>query len=254
MSDQSPNLSLPFIMPAQAQKHVTHNEAIELLDLIVQLTLVSISEAAPPPAPAEGEAWAVPATAGGAWAGQAGQIATWRGGGWLFVAPVPGWRAWVVDVAALHVWAADGWVPQARLPDLQHLPGLGINARADTVNRLTLRAVATLLDHDGGGHQVKINKAAPHHTGSLLFQTDYGGRAEMGLAGDDDFSVKTSADGADWVPAIKISASSGRVQLMQALQLAPGPEPAAAQAGELYFDSATAKLRCFDGADWRDLF
>ncbi|EAQ07718.1 hypothetical protein [Yoonia vestfoldensis] len=42
MSDQSPRLSLPFILPAQAQKHVTHNEAIELLDLIVQLALVSV--------------------------------------------------------------------------------------------------------------------------------------------------------------------------------------------------------------------
>ena len=39
MSETTPNLNLPFIMPAQAQKHVTHNEAIELLDAIVQLTL-----------------------------------------------------------------------------------------------------------------------------------------------------------------------------------------------------------------------
>lgn len=48
MSDQSPRLSLPFILPAQAQKHVTHNEAIELLDLIVQLTLLSVSQVTPP--------------------------------------------------------------------------------------------------------------------------------------------------------------------------------------------------------------
>jgi hypothetical protein len=30
-------LSLPFIMPSQAQKHVTHNEALKTLDAVVQL-------------------------------------------------------------------------------------------------------------------------------------------------------------------------------------------------------------------------
>lgn len=38
MSQTSTHLNLPYIQPAQAQKHVTHNEAIELLDLIVHLT------------------------------------------------------------------------------------------------------------------------------------------------------------------------------------------------------------------------
>lgn len=48
MPDQTPNLSLPFILPAQAQKHVTHNEAIELLDMVVQLTLESVGATDPP--------------------------------------------------------------------------------------------------------------------------------------------------------------------------------------------------------------
>lgn len=30
--DSSPNLQLPYIMPSQAQKHVTHNEALRTLD------------------------------------------------------------------------------------------------------------------------------------------------------------------------------------------------------------------------------
>ena len=32
MPDTTPNLALPFILPAQAQKHVTHNEALQRLD------------------------------------------------------------------------------------------------------------------------------------------------------------------------------------------------------------------------------
>ena len=38
MSDLSPILSLPLLQASQAQKHVTHNEALMQLDLLVQLT------------------------------------------------------------------------------------------------------------------------------------------------------------------------------------------------------------------------
>jgi hypothetical protein len=81
MSQTSTHLNLPYIQPAQAQKHVTHNEAIELLDLIVQLTVVSFSAQTPASTPAEGETWALSDAPTGVWEGQAGQIATWRGGG-----------------------------------------------------------------------------------------------------------------------------------------------------------------------------
>lgn len=39
MSDTSPTLHLPLIQPSQAQKHVTHNEAIMALDHLVHLRL-----------------------------------------------------------------------------------------------------------------------------------------------------------------------------------------------------------------------
>ncbi|MCK0097038.1 DUF2793 domain-containing protein [Yoonia sp. F2084L] len=118
MPDQTPNLSLPFIMPAQAQKHVTHNEAIELLDMIVQLTLESIAANVPPGAPMEGQAWALGTSPSGDWSGQGGQIATWRGGGWLFVALREGWMAWVKDAAALQVFTGGAWATLVALnPD-----------------------------------------------------------------------------------------------------------------------------------------
>ena len=37
MSTVSPNLSLPYIQHNQAQKHVTHNEGMRLLDGVVQI-------------------------------------------------------------------------------------------------------------------------------------------------------------------------------------------------------------------------
>ena len=54
--DDTPNLGLPYIMAAQSQKHVTHNEAIRVLDAMVQLAVLDRDLSAPPVSPAEGGA------------------------------------------------------------------------------------------------------------------------------------------------------------------------------------------------------
>ena len=110
MSQITPNLSLPVMMPAQAQKHITHNEALELLDLMVQLTLEADAATSAPSSPTEGQSWGIGNGATGVWAGQDGKIASWRGGGWLFVAPQDGWLAWCRASAALKVFSAGQWV------------------------------------------------------------------------------------------------------------------------------------------------
>lgn len=96
---------------------------------------------------------------------------------------------------------------------LDYVPGLGINSSHDSSNRLTVSAEAALLNHDGAGHQLKINKAAEADTASLLFQTGFLGRAEMGTAGDDNWSIKVSADGATWIDGMVIDAASGMATL-----------------------------------------
>jgi hypothetical protein len=104
MSQISTHLNLPYIQPAQAQKHVTHNEAIELLDMIVQLTVQDFDAIIPPTTPAEGETWALGAAPTEAWIGQAGDIASFRGGGWLFVTPQTGWQAYGVIPEQMRVF------------------------------------------------------------------------------------------------------------------------------------------------------
>jgi Protein of unknown function (DUF2793) len=66
---QSTNLQLPYLAANQAQKHVTVNEALQLLDAAVQLTVQDASLGAPPGSPADGEAWIVASPASGAWEG-----------------------------------------------------------------------------------------------------------------------------------------------------------------------------------------
>lgn len=207
MSDSSANLSLPYLMPSQAQKHVTHNEALAVLDTVVQLAVVDRDRSVPPETPTPGLRHIVAADATGAWAGQAGNVAAWDGTAWRFLAPQPGWRAWVLIEAVDLIWRDGGWGP---VPPPDSLGQIGVNTVADTVNRLAVAADATLLTHEGAGHQLKINKAAPGETASLLFQSGWSGRAEMGLAGNDRWSIKVSPDGVAWTEALEFDNATGR--------------------------------------------
>lgn len=216
--DMSAVLALPYLQPAQAQKHVTHNEALRILDALVQLAVASRSAATPPAAPAPGLRHIVPAGGTGAFAGQAGRIALWEGQAWAFFDPAPGWQGWIADEAAVAVYDGSAW----RTPAEGGIAMLGIAASADATNRLAVAAPATLLTHAGAGHQLKINKAAAAETASLLFQTGWSARAEMGTAGSDDFAIKTSADGSAFQTALSADAGSGRVTLPAGALVAGG--------------------------------
>jgi hypothetical protein len=85
--ENTPNLDLPYISPAQAQKHVTHNEAIRMLDALVQLCVRDRHLTAPPESPAEGDRHIVAAGATGEWNARDGQIAAFQDEGWAFYTP-----------------------------------------------------------------------------------------------------------------------------------------------------------------------
>lgn len=107
--DETPNLHLPYIMAAQAQKHVTHNEALRALDAIVQIGVLDRDLTAPPASPADGDRHIVAAVPTGVWAGKAGQIAAWQDNAWMFYAPRAGWLCWVADENALLVHNGTNW-------------------------------------------------------------------------------------------------------------------------------------------------
>lgn len=206
MSDDTANLALPYLLSAQAQKHVTHNEALRRLDGLVQM-VIQQETATPPGSPAEGQCFAVAASPTGAWAGKAGKVALFADGAWTFLTPRTGWVGWFVDADRQKIWTGTAWDD---LLSESMIPKLGINTSADTTNRLAISSAATLLNHAGAGHQLKLNKNATGDTLSLLYQTNWSGRAEMGLAGSNDFEIKVSADGSAWATALKTT-STGAV-------------------------------------------
>jgi|GEM_PF-603440 len=209
---ETPSLKLPHLQAAQAQKHVTHNEALEILDTVVQLSVLDIDLSTPPTTVTEGDAYIINTNATLEWAGLETQIAHWRDGAWRIITPQIGWQAWVISQNALSVFDGIAWIDPLAL-GLTSVDTLGINASSDAQNRLTVASSNTLLTHDGDSHRVKINKALSGDTASLVFQTGYSGRAEFGTSGQDDFSVKVSADGTTWNDAISIDGATGSVSL-----------------------------------------
>ena len=228
MSDSTNHLLLPYILPAQAQKHVTHNEALRLLDAMVQLAVIDRSRTAPPASPAQGDRHIVASGATGAWAGWDNAVAYWVDGAWTRLAPRAGWTAWSVDDEVLLVFDGAAWIEAggggggggggASLPELADgsVGALGVNTGADATNRLAVRSNSVLFTAinagDGGTGDMRyvVNKESPTDTASFVFQSAWSGRAEFGLVGNDLFGVKVSPDGSVWNSAFSVT-GEGRI-------------------------------------------
>lgn len=217
MADTS-RLALPLIDGEQALKHITHNEALALLDGAVQLSVEALDHTVPPVSPLAGATYALGVAATGVWAGHDGECAIWSGSGWRFLAPGEGWWAWNKADGAAYVFVSGVWTAFSQLlPVFQNLSLLGVNTTADATNKLAVRtnvALLTALETANGGTgdlRIVLNREAGTNTASLAFQSGFLGRAEIGLAGTNDFVFKVSADGSVFNTGLTLSATGGFV-------------------------------------------
>ncbi len=217
---ETANLGLPFIDGSQAQKHVTHNEALRILDDAIQITVLDSTLTVPPSLPVDGERHIVASGATGAWAGHGSSVATWETNAWRFLAPKAGWCVWSVADDALLVFGGSAWAPVTTAGGTfssNNLPNVGINATVADSNLLTVHSNDALLNAidttDGGTGDVRLqlSKSAAANTSSVVFSDAFSGRAEFGLTGDDDFHLKVSADGTTWCDALRFDRTTGRV-------------------------------------------
>lgn len=106
----SPRLALPLLVSGQAQKELTHNEALLLIDMALMPLVESVGTTTPPTAPHPGQCWIVGTSPSGAWSGAANRLAAWTADGWRTMAlPV---HAEVRERASGRRWALGegGWV------------------------------------------------------------------------------------------------------------------------------------------------
>lgn len=214
MSDSTTNLLLPYLMAAQAQKHVTYNEALRLLDGLVQLSAKSRGLPAPPADPSDGDRYIVASGATGSWAGWDLNVALWTDGAWLRLPPREGWRAWVEDEAVLLVRTSAGWQPviPAALDDLTRL-GIGMSASAGSPFSAKLNSAlwTALYAADGGSGDLTqtLNRETDSDDAGLILQTGFSTRALIGMFGSDQLRIAVSPDGSSFRDALGVDPATG---------------------------------------------
>jgi hypothetical protein len=221
MSDDfTARLALPYLAAGQMQKHVTLNAALTRLDALLQTAVVSATRATPPETPFDGDLFILPQDAQGpGWTGRpAGTLMRFEAGGWSIVPAPVGLIALVLDAGIMMVRLDAGWSPLgSQLGEVQGVSRLGIGTTADAGNPLAVKSNTALFTARGTGEggdgdlRLTLNKEAAGDVLSLLFQSGYGGRAELGLVGDEDLSLKVSADGGAWRRAFAVDRASGRI-------------------------------------------
>jgi len=226
----TPHLALPLIAAAQAQKHVTHNEALASLDALVQLAVKERGRNAPPASPAEGDRYLVGPGATGAFVGRAGDIALFDLGAWRFLTPRAGWLAYVEAEDLLVLFDGAEWEVSGALPEeIHNLQRLGLGTIADGMNRFSAKLNAALFaalpEAEGGTGDLRfvLNKSTEADVLSQLYQRGFSGRAETGLIGSDDFAIRVSPDGSEWRDALRIDRASGVVSFPCGVADVPRP-------------------------------
>ncbi|WP_419756385.1 hypothetical protein [Brevundimonas sp.] len=128
----------------------------------------------------------------------------------------------VRDEAVVVVRDQAGWTPLGGwLGQAQGLTRLGLGTTADAANPLSAKlnsALFTALEADEGGDgdlRLTFNKQAAGDVLSLLFQSGYAARAELGLVGDDDLGLKTCDEGGVWRSVFRVDRTTGRVAFDQ---------------------------------------
>lgn len=225
MSDDfSARLALPYLAAGQMQKHVTLNTALTRLDALLQTAAVSRTTTVQPGAPADGDLYILPADAEGvAWAGRGkGSLMRFEAGGWAAVPTPIGLIAVVRDEAVVVVRDQGGWTPLGGwLGQAQGLTRLGLGTTADAANPLSAKLNSALFTarevEDGGDGDLRLtfNKQAAGDVLSLLFQSGYAARAELGLVGDDDLGLKTCDEAGVWHSVFRVDRTTGRVAFDQ---------------------------------------
>lgn len=109
---ETARLKLPLLSASQAQKHVTHNEALALLDFLANgINVQSRALSTPAGGESDGQAFILNATGTGAWLGYAaGDVALMLDGGWRRLLPAAGMVATIVaEAGATYRYTGAAW-------------------------------------------------------------------------------------------------------------------------------------------------
>ncbi len=106
----TPRLAMPYLVAGQAQKEITHNDALNDVDALAQISVINRTTAAPPVSPLEGDSYIIASGATGTWAGNTNAVATYYSG-WRMKPAKAGWVAYVQAEGTFFVFDGSAWLP-----------------------------------------------------------------------------------------------------------------------------------------------
>lgn len=117
MAQLTPFHQFPYLLASQSDKHVTMNEALDRIDSIVQIAVLTAGVATQPLAPSQGDRYILAAApTGEQWQGFAANvIATFLDGAWQAIVPKRGCICFVADDDLMLMWSGTTWVSLAKM-------------------------------------------------------------------------------------------------------------------------------------------
>jgi Protein of unknown function (DUF2793) len=136
---QTARFNLPLLVVSQAQKEVTHNEALVRIDALLHAMVESVLSIPPTLNESDiGKCWLIDSGAIGDWAGKSGQLAIWTGNDWRFIDPIDGMRLRLKDEKSDAVFDGHNWV---------FAPIINTPSGGNVIDVEARQALSSLLEH-----------------------------------------------------------------------------------------------------------
>jgi hypothetical protein len=192
----TPRFAFPYIQTSQAQKEVTHNEALLMVDALVSLSLEDRHLIAPPVSPQNGQVWFINGAGSGAWNGQGNKLAHYDSGQRYFYVVPDGLRAWIKDEAGYFVYSGGSWSAFVGSGQFIMVASVSANYAVQASDRGKLLAV----NANTAAVEVRLPNAATIGNGFpvTLKKTDSSGNALTLRAAQNLITQSQQLDNAAW--------------------------------------------------------
>ncbi len=127
---ETPRFALPLLGVGQAHKELFHNDALLLLDFLVQPTVQEVANDPDVLLPVQGDCWLVGADAVSEWSGREDQIACWSTGGWRYIQPRESMKVVLLSDRSSAVYSGAAWQFMAQIGG--PVAGITIDSEART--------------------------------------------------------------------------------------------------------------------------
>jgi hypothetical protein len=237
MADKTQNLGVKLLAQGQLNKDITLNNALTLIDSLINTGLESLNTFSKPPTNMqEGLLILTSQTPEEGFEKYPFHIAFYKNG-WHFLKPKEGLILWVKDIKKCVVFDGINFIElsgndisisplqpskleekleeiEKKLEELLKPSSLGINATPDENNKFVVRSNYSLFNTEKEDVRVILNKSSSSNTASFIFQSNWNGIAEFGTLNGENFILKVASNGI-WKEVFEVNSKTGEINFKQ---------------------------------------